>query len=297
MAMYQYKSDTLYHVYTKPVFAHEAYFSSRVTLKVDKNGKKTFQFGFRVVPLKTIRMELKFHFHVSTRRKIIGKNTGKLSEKFSGETVTMQYAGEDFVPFLYKASYDYVDCGQLKIVLGDIKMDAYDRKNYYETLNFSIALPTKNNYEESLKDPWQKLNYKAYRNSSPKKTLKGLPFYVTCDLRIKKENSSRVRPEEEKKWPYKDDQVYAVFTHIEHDDKSIIGREWSMIVRNMDGKVLFAKSYRNSYENDYDNFLYDSSIPVIPIIRNEKELYVSVIIKSLCIKYCWKIGSSQSYWE
>ena len=51
-----------------------------------------------------------------------------------------------------------------------------------------------------------------------------------------------------------------------------------MIARNMDGTVLFAQSFKNSEADEN----WDSG-STIQQITNEKELYVTVIIKSLVI--------------
>ena len=48
----------------------------------------------------------------------------------------------------------------------------------------------------------------------------------------------------------------------------------------MDGTVLYAESYEKTSADE--NWSWG---PAIPKIRNEKELYVSVIIKSLVIHY------------
>ena len=72
--------------------------------------------------------------------------------------------------------------------------------------------------------------------------------------------------------------MYWVFTQIENEDEKTIELTWSVIVRNMDGTVLYAKGYK---ERSADaNWSLGTAIPRI---TNEKELYVSVIIKSLVI--------------
>ena len=77
-------------------------------------------------------------------------------------------------------------------------------------------------------------------------------------------------------WVYKDDQVYYVFTNIDNEDEKTIEAQWSMVIRNMEGTELFAESYEHSATKK--NWGLGSSIPQITY---EKEVYVSVIIKSL----------------
>ena len=164
MVIKQTESNTWYSVYTKPLFAYDAYFRIDVSLRVDKYGKKTFQFGIRAVPLKTTSMDIELKLHVSTWGKIIGQ-----------ETVTMQ--NHDGSKYEYK-TYDFLPCEQFKIVLGDIKIDAYDRKNY-ETLDFNVALPSKNTYKKSGKVSG---DYKWYKNFSPKRNLKGRASYDSTQI-------------------------------------------------------------------------------------------------------------------
>ena len=77
---------------------------------------------------------------------------------------------------------------------------------------------------------------------------------------------------------YKDDQAYWVYTGIENEDEKTIELTWSVVVRNMDGTVLLADSYEKTSAGE--NWGRGSPIPQI---TNEKELYVTVIIKSLVI--------------
>ena len=107
----------------------------------------------------------------------------------------------------------------------------------------------------------------------------GVAFYVATKLKLYEESSTRVLPKGGSKFVYKDDQVYWVFTRIENEDERTIELTWSVIVRNMDGTVLYADSYKRS-ESD-ENWSWGGSIPTI---TNEKEVYVSVIIKSLVIR-------------
>ena len=65
---------------------------------------------------------------------------------------------------------------------------------------------------------------------------------------------------------------------MENEDEKTIELTWSTIVRNMDGTVLFAQSYEKTSADK--NWGLGTSIPRI---RYEKEIYVSVIIKSLVI--------------
>ena len=155
MEIEQTESYTWYHVYTIPVFAYEAYYSVRVTLLVEKNGEETFQFGIMAVPLKTTSMDLELNLHVSTSGKTIGQET--LNIKNHDGT---SYETRDYVFFR---------CEQFKIVLGDIQINQYDEKDY-ETLDFKILLPSKNNYKAS---GIVSGDFKWYKNESPKRNLKG----------------------------------------------------------------------------------------------------------------------------
>ena len=149
MEIIQTESNTWYSVYTKPLFAYQAYFTIQVTLQVNKNGKKTFHFGIKATPLKTTSIDFEVSLHVSTLGKIIGQ-----------ETVTMQNHDGTF---FQSRSYDFFPCEQFKFVLGDIKINEYDEKNY-ETLNFNLALPVENTYEYSGTVYG---DYKWYMNYSP----------------------------------------------------------------------------------------------------------------------------------
>ena len=155
MQIYQTESHTWYNVFPKYLFAHEAYFNIRVTLRVDKYGKKIFEFGIMAVPLKTISMGLELNFHASNLGITIGQETVKIQK----------HDGTDYET----RNYDYFPCEQLKIVLRDIKINEYDEKNY-ETMTFKIASPSENTYDYSGMVTG---DYKAYINSSPKKNLKG----------------------------------------------------------------------------------------------------------------------------
>ena len=106
----------------------------------------------------------------------------------------------------------------------------------------------------------------------------GVVFYVSSQLRIYEESSTRVIPKGGSRWVFKDDQAYYVFTNIENEDEKTIDLTWSVIVRNMDGTVLFARSYEKTSADE--NWSWGWAISQI---TNEKELYVSVIIKSLVI--------------
>ena len=109
---------------------------------------------------------------------------------------------------------------------------------------------------------------------------KGVSFYVSSQLRIYEESSTRVIPKGGSKLVFKDVQVYNVFTQIENENEKAIEANWSMVVRNMEGTELFAKSFKRSGTDK--NWGRGASIPQI---TNEKELYVTVIIKSLVIRY------------
>ena len=79
---------------------------------------------------------------------------------------------------------------------------------------------------------------------------------------------------------YKGDQAYLVGMQIENEDEKRIEASWSMIVRNMNETVLFARSYVYSSADEY----WGRGSPInTKRFNKEKELYVSVIIKSLVI--------------
>ena len=155
MEIQQTESYTWYDVYTKPLFAYEAYFRIRVSLLVDKYRKKFFQFGIMAVPLKTTSIDLQVNLHVSTWGKTIGQETLNITNHDGTSYETR--------------SYDFFRCEQFKIVLGDIQINEYDEKEY-ETMNFKIASPSENNYKES---GIVSGDFKWYRNSSPNINLKG----------------------------------------------------------------------------------------------------------------------------
>ena len=146
------ESYTFYNYFTKPLFAYEAYFSILVTLEVDKYGKKNFHIGIMAVPLKTSSIDLLANLHVSTWGKTIGQETLKIRNHDGSKFETR--------------SYDFVRCEQLKIVLGDIKINQYEEKQY-ETMNFDIALPSENTYKGSgiVKGDFM------YENSSPRNII------------------------------------------------------------------------------------------------------------------------------
>ena len=156
MQIEQTESHTWYSVFTKPLFAYDAYFYIRVTLRVDKYGKKIFQFGIMAIPLKTTAIDLQVNLHVSTWGKTIGQETLKIKN----------HDGSGFET----RSYYFFRCQRFKIVLGDIQINEYDEQNY-ETMNFKIALPSEESYEESGLVTG---DYKWYKNFSPRKiNLKG----------------------------------------------------------------------------------------------------------------------------
>ena len=155
MEINQTESHTWYNVFTKPLFAYDAYFQIRVALGVDKYGKKNFQFGIKAIALKTTSIDLKLYLHVSTWGKTIGKET--LSIK--------NHDGTDYET----RSYDFFLCEQFKIVLRDIRINEYDEKEY-ETMTLKIVLPSQNTYKKSGIVTG---DFKWYRNSSAKINLKG----------------------------------------------------------------------------------------------------------------------------
>ena len=103
-----------------------------------------------------------------------------------------------------------------------------------------------------------------------------MAFYVSTHLQIYEESSARVVPKVESELIVNDDQVYNIFTLIENEDEKTYEASWSVMVRNMDRTVLFARSYKKNLGDK--NWSWESAIPRL---RNEKELYVSVLIKSL----------------
>ena len=155
MEIYQTESYTWYNVYTKPVFAYEAYFRIRVTLRVDKYGEKIFLFGIRAAPIKTPSMDLELNLSFSTSGITIGQETVKMKN----------HDGTDYET----RSYDFFLGERFKIVLGDIKINKYDNKKY-EKLTFKIELPLENTYEEYGIVTGE---YEWYRSISPKRNLKG----------------------------------------------------------------------------------------------------------------------------
>ena len=104
----------------------------------------------------------------------------------------------------------------------------------------------------------------------------GVDFYVSTHLQIYEESSARVVPKVKSVFVFNGDQVYNIFTLIENEDEKTYEASLSVIVRNMDRSVLFARSYKNNYGDK--KWSWESAIPRI---WNEKELYVSVLIKSL----------------
>ena len=155
MQIQQTESYTWYSVYTKPLFAYDAYFQILVSLRVDKYGKKIFQFGIMALPLKTPSIDLELNLYVSTSGITIGHATVKMQNHDGSQYETK--------------SYGFFPSEQFKIVLGDIKINEYDRKKY-ETLNFNLALPSANNNQQS---GIVSGDYKWYTNFSPKRNLKG----------------------------------------------------------------------------------------------------------------------------
>ena len=150
-------SFTFFKYYTKALFAYDVYFQIRVTLKVNKNGKKIFRVGIKAVPLKTKSIDLQLKLRVSS---------GQSRLIFAQKTLNIEnHDGTEYET----RSYDFFRYNKFKIVLGNIQIDEYNEKNY-ETLDFKILLPSENNYEASgivFGD------YKWYQNYSPKRNLKG----------------------------------------------------------------------------------------------------------------------------
>ena len=77
---------------------------------------------------------------------------------------------------------------------------------------------------------------------------------------------------------WKDDQVYVIGLWIKNGFfwGDSITASWSMIVENLDGKVLLAKN--SEYTSSSTDWGYGDSVPKID---GEKEVKVTIIIKSL----------------
>ena len=106
----------------------------------------------------------------------------------------------------------------------------------------------------------------------------GFRIYVSSSLRIYDDSSTRAIPEGGSKWVFKDDQVYIVALQILNGywPRDSISASWSMIVENLDGKVLHAESFE--YTSSSTNWKRGTSVPRID---GEKEVKVKIIIKSL----------------
>ena len=104
----------------------------------------------------------------------------------------------------------------------------------------------------------------------------GFRIYVSSELVIYDESSTRAIPVGGSKWVYKDVQEYYVFLGIENERENSITASWSMIVENLDGKVLGAKSFEHTSSSTYWSYG-----PFVPRIDGEKEVKVTIIIKSL----------------
>ena len=112
----------------------------------------------------------------------------KFSDSYQHKTIgqeTVRMPNHDGSEYRYK-TYDFFDCdaqcknkrvseckceNQFKIILRDIKINEYDKKNY-ETMNFKIALPSKNTFGKSGIVNGTKYNW--YENNSPKINFKGM---------------------------------------------------------------------------------------------------------------------------
>ena len=154
MVICQTQSDTFYNNFTYPLFANEVYFQMLVSLLVDENGNKFFQFGIRAIPLKGTLIDLELNLHVSTRGPSIGQEIVRMKNH---DGIEYEIRNCDF-------PCDF-PCKQFKIVLGNIQINEYDEKNY-ETMNFKITLPTEKTHEKSGIVPG---DFKWYRNISPRK--------------------------------------------------------------------------------------------------------------------------------
>ena len=106
----------------------------------------------------------------------------------------------------------------------------------------------------------------------------GFRIYVASQLEIYDDSSARAIPEGGSKWVYKDDQVYFVYLGIKNGYwwGDSITASWSMIVESLDGKVLHAESLKHTSSST--NWSWGSWVPRID---GEKELKVTIIIKSL----------------
>ena len=113
----------------------------------------------------------------------------------------------------------------------------------------------------------------------------GFRIYVTSELQIYDDSSFSAILEERRrnreggsKSVFKDDQVYVVGLWIKNGFfwGDSITASWSMIVENLDGKVLLAQSFEHTSSST--NWSYGTSVPSID---GEKEVKVTIIIKSL----------------
>ena len=104
----------------------------------------------------------------------------------------------------------------------------------------------------------------------------GFRIYVSSYLWIFDDSSTRAIPEGGRKWVYKDDQEYWIYLKIENEGGDSITASWSMIVENLDGKVLLAESFEHTSSST--NWGLGTAVPRID---GEKEVKVKIIIKSL----------------
>ena len=145
------QSCTFYSNFTNPLFINDVYFQIRVTLQVDKHGKKIFRFGIIAVPSKVTLFDLELNLHVSTRGTSIGQDIVRMKNPDG--------------TYYENRTYDFFPCKHFKIVLGDIQINEYDEE-HYETINFEITLPSEKTHQIF---GIVSGDFKWYRNNSPRK--------------------------------------------------------------------------------------------------------------------------------
>ena len=101
-------------------------------------------------------------------------------------------------------------------------------------------------------------------------------MYVSSELEIYDDSSARAIPEGGSKLVYKDDQVYVVALQIVNERGDSITAFLSMIVENLDGKVLHAQSFEHTSSST--NWGLGTWVQRID---DEQEVKVKIIIKSL----------------
>ena len=106
--------------------------------------------------------------------------------------------------------------------------------------------------------------------------IQGFRVCVSSVLRIYDDSSTRAIPEGGSKWIFKDDKQYWVYLFIENDLGEKLTVSWSMIVENLDEKVLEARSMKHTSKR-----IEWGMGTSVDRIDNEKEIKVTIVIKSL----------------